>query len=697
MLKRFTYFTHLQQWTALYVIVIMVFGLILTDSASAYDRKVLWEDFTSTTCPPCGICADDVEAALVATSDIVVPIVIHVWWPSDADPWWRDNQNDNRIRTLYYGVNNIGVPYFVVDGERYTGSRTRQAIQNAIEQAARDDSPLEIDLFGAIDGEDLSIDVEITAEEALDNVRLYVALTEDHVEYDGTGNYDDHYDPMVKMYPDGNGTSFSIDADETREFNFEGSLRNLGWHELEEDNLFLVCWVQASNHEVHQAQNFSFYWSVPRVIMSEWEISDASGNNDGRAESGETIDMTVTLELPQQAVDAESCIVTLTCDDEEVNLIEGTFDIGEFESGNEISNSDSPFTFSVAENFEPHPVTFNLRVNAQPNDYEQDYEITFMIGWPHILLIDASAQEEAAEAMMDIFGTGDLPYVDYFDITSEYGIPEGLLDHYDAVIWHSFNNEEVMWIDFEFATLIEYLENGGTLIISSSFICIEYGRSNFFRDILTAQLVVEDDIPARRYVYGYDVDDNFASANLFLGGGDGAGFPAETPILNAVGEGVPVLYYHDDGEDLGIAGVKHETETYKTLVLSFPIESIGGIAGTEYRDEFVMRIWNWINSETDAPADVDVQPIEFSLDPVYPNPFNSSSVIPFNLDKKGKVTLSVYDLTGREVVKLINDVLPSGRHQAVLDAAAHDLTTGLYYVKLTGSGHSAVRKMVYMR
>ena len=49
MLRRFTCFTHLQQWTALYVIVIMVFGLILTDGAFAYDRKVLFEDFTSST------------------------------------------------------------------------------------------------------------------------------------------------------------------------------------------------------------------------------------------------------------------------------------------------------------------------------------------------------------------------------------------------------------------------------------------------------------------------------------------------------------------------------------------------------------------------------------------------------------------------------------------------------------------------
>ena len=623
-------------------------------------------------------------------------------WPgSGNDPWYGDNPEDNGPavnsgRRGYYGIN--GIPYFLVDGTRYQGGATANAIESALRSNARESSPLEINIYGGIENEELIVDIEVTSEEALNNLTLFVALNEYYYEYRGDNGQTDWYHSMIKMIPNYNGTGFSIDENETREFNLSQDMDGLGWHELEEDNLWLVCWVQDNGQDVLQAQNTSFAWDTPRVVMTEWSISDvAEGNGDGRAESGETIDMIVTMELPQQAVDAESCIVTLTCDDEAVNLIEGTFDIGEFARGNVIENSDSPFQFSVADDFEPHPVTFNLNVSAQPNDYEQDYEITFMIGWPYILLIDASAQEEAATAMTDVFGTGDLPYIDYFDITREIMIPEGLLDHYDSVIWHTFNNDEEMWFDFVQDSFADYLENGGNLIISSSYTCIDFGRSNFFRDFLAAELVVEQNIPARRYVYGYDVDNNFAPANLFLGGGDGAGFPAKTPILNAVGDGVPVLYYHREGIDLGIAGVKHETETYKTLVLTFPIESIGGVARTEDRDEFMIRIWNWINSETDAPADVNIQPVEFALDPVYPNPFNSSSVIPFSLDQMGHVTLSVYDMTGREVAKLINDVLPSGSHKAVLDAEEYDLTTGLYYVKLTGSGQSAVRKMNYMR
>ena len=49
MLRKSLDLTRLQQWSALYLIVFMVFGFVLVDGALAFDRKVLFEDFTATT------------------------------------------------------------------------------------------------------------------------------------------------------------------------------------------------------------------------------------------------------------------------------------------------------------------------------------------------------------------------------------------------------------------------------------------------------------------------------------------------------------------------------------------------------------------------------------------------------------------------------------------------------------------------
>jgi len=318
-----------------------------------------------------------------------------------------------------------------------------------------------------------------------------------------------------------------------------------------------------------------------------------------------------------------------------------------------------------------------------------------MVDWPYILLIDAAEFNIATEVMTELFGEGDLPYVDRINIADDVSLPDGILEHYDAVIWHSHNNEESLYFEFAVEALTEYLDNGGTLVLSSTAACVNFGDGNFFRDYLCAELGEADDV-RRRYVLGYDTDDNFNDVSLFLGAGDGAGFPSVTPTLNAVGEGVPVLYYDDEGEDLGIAAIKHETDNYKTLLLAFPIESVGGVRSDD-RDVFLGHIWNWINGGQAAPGDFDQQPVKFALNPAYPNPFNSSSVILFRLDQTGEISLKVYDLSGREAAQLANGVFPAGQHQVTFDAASNGLSNGLYWVKLTSLERSATCKLLYIR
>ncbi len=79
-----------------------------------------------------------------------------------------------------------------------------------------------------------------------------------------------------------------------------------------------------------------------------------------------------------------------------------------------------------------------------------------------------------------------------------------------------------------------------------------------------------------------------------------------------------------------------------------------------------------------------------------PNPFNSASVISFDLRDAGEVSLVVYDVTGREVQSLVTGHLSLGYHEVVFDGA--DLSSGMYFVRLTvDSGQSTVRKAVLMK
>ena len=97
-------------------------------------------------------------------------------------------------------------------------------------------------------------------------------------------------------------------------------------------------------------------------------------------------------------------------------------------------------------------------------------------------------------------------------------------------------------------------------------------------------------------------------------------------------------------------------------------------------------------------------PDEFVLSTPYPNPFNSRATVEFSLTQAGEVRLTVYDVTGREVQKLVNGYLSPGNHSAVWDAQG--IASGVYFVQLTIGGnvpaaesrhHSLVRKVMLVK
>jgi hypothetical protein len=86
-------------------------------------------------------------------------------------------------------------------------------------------------------------------------------------------------------------------------------------------------------------------------------------------------------------------------------------------------------------------------------------------------------------------------------------------------------------------------------------------------------------------------------------------------------------------------------------------------------------------------------PLQFFLDQNYPNPFNPTTTIGFTLQKSGHTTLKVYDAIGREVAVLVNEMLVSGvHHNRIFEA--HNLSSGMYFVRLQSGNNSQVRKLI---
>ncbi|MEZ4702631.1 MAG: T9SS type A sorting domain-containing protein [Rhodothermales bacterium] len=96
-----------------------------------------------------------------------------------------------------------------------------------------------------------------------------------------------------------------------------------------------------------------------------------------------------------------------------------------------------------------------------------------------------------------------------------------------------------------------------------------------------------------------------------------------------------------------------------------------------------------------ASEDEGVLPGDFSLEQNYPNPFNPSTSIPFNLAQTGPVSLTVFDMLGREVRTLVDETLPAGRHEVSFDAGA--LPSGMYIYRLKTAAGSQTRTLALMK
>ncbi|CAG1772615.1 partial Neutral protease NprE, partial [uncultured bacterium] len=105
------------------------------------------------------------------------------------------------------------------------------------------------------------------------------------------------------------------------------------------------------------------------------------------------------------------------------------------------------------------------------------------------------------------------------------------------------------------------------------------------------------------------------------------------------------------------------------------------------------------------PTDVEeggALPVAFGLDQNYPNPFNPTTSIGYQVPVSGHVRLAVYDMLGREVALLVDEVKAGGRHSVVFNAAG--LSSGVYFYRMTvdggltfGQGYVQTRALVLVR
>ena len=88
-------------------------------------------------------------------------------------------------------------------------------------------------------------------------------------------------------------------------------------------------------------------------------------------------------------------------------------------------------------------------------------------------------------------------------------------------------------------------------------------------------------------------------------------------------------------------------------------------------------------------------PNYYSLSQNYPNPFNPTTNIKYTIPKAGITTLKIFDVLGREVAVLVNELKQPGVYTADFDAS--QLASGIYFYRIESGDFSAVKKMMLVK
>jgi hypothetical protein len=129
---------------------------------------------------------------------------------------------------------------------------------------------------------------------------------------------------------------------------------------------------------------------------------------------------------------------------------------------------------------------------------------------------------------------------------------------------------------------------------------------------------------------------------------------------------------------------------------SFPAYGSGGVNIYPQVGEsrFTLTVAYSALTSNDEPANL---PGTFALHPAYPNPFNPSTTISFDIPPESRyvVSLQLYDIKGQLVETLINEVLPAGNHS--IQWNPQNLASGLYIVQLKTGQKIFKQKITFIK
>jgi murein tripeptide amidase MpaA len=108
-----------------------------------------------------------------------------------------------------------------------------------------------------------------------------------------------------------------------------------------------------------------------------------------------------------------------------------------------------------------------------------------------------------------------------------------------------------------------------------------------------------------------------------------------------------------------------------------------------------IKLYTYCADIINSVGNIELTPAKYSLEQNYPNPFNPVTRINYSIAKQGPVKISVYDILGREVTVLVNEVKTPGFYS--VDFNSTGLSSGMYFYKMESSAFTDTKKLMLIK
>lgn len=104
-----------------------------------------------------------------------------------------------------------------------------------------------------------------------------------------------------------------------------------------------------------------------------------------------------------------------------------------------------------------------------------------------------------------------------------------------------------------------------------------------------------------------------------------------------------------------------------------------------------------VSGNISTKSEENPRPQSYSLSQNYPNPFNPETAIEYELPKASFVRMELFDMIGRNVATLVNEIQRAGRYRVSVVATRYALASGVYFYRLSADAFISTKKMMLLK